>query len=134
IQALQSICSSIGSVAPARPNLASNKASWRTPCPHQANPTRGNSEKGINVDTKWFARRGVKRALAAVTAVGMIAGLAACSPGEEADREEITGAFDWKRFDGESIELLLNQHPWQIAIEPRLAEFEELTGITVNVT
>jgi multiple sugar transport system substrate-binding protein len=40
--------------------------------------------------------------------------------------------FDWRRYEGQSIRIALNQHPWQQAIEPRIAEFEELTGITVE--
>jgi multiple sugar transport system substrate-binding protein len=61
--------------------------------------------------------------------------VAAC--GEEAADEEV-GAdiegeeFDWRRYEGETIRLALNQHPWQEAIEPRISEFEELTGITVE--
>jgi multiple sugar transport system substrate-binding protein len=44
---------------------------------------------------------------------------------------EVDGEFDWRRYEGETIRIALNQHPWQQAIEPRIAEFEELTGITV---
>ncbi|SFM17191.1 carbohydrate ABC transporter substrate-binding protein, CUT1 family (TC 3.A.1.1.-) [Gracilibacillus orientalis] len=40
--------------------------------------------------------------------------------------------FDWKRFDGEEIEIMLNQHPYAEAIIERIPEFEEKTGITVN--
>lgn len=45
-----------------------------------------------------------------------------------------SGPFDWQRYKGSTIEVLLDQHPWQQAIEPRIADFEKLTGITVNVT
>ncbi len=41
--------------------------------------------------------------------------------------------FDWRQFEGESIRVLLNQHPWQEAVEPLIPEFEELTGINVEV-
>lgn len=88
------------------------------------------------------------RGLVPITA--MVAVLVACSPSQEegtagdssepagstsqAESTEPADGFDWKQASGTEIELLLNQHPWQIAIEPRIAEFEELTGITVNVT
>ena len=53
--------------------------------------------------------------------------------GDTGQASEVTGEFDWKRFDGESLRLVFNQHPWQEAIEPLLPEFEELTGMTVEV-
>lgn len=84
------------------------------------------------VDSNWFATR-ARRVVAVVAAAGLAAGMVACTS-DAAPQEEATGAFDWKRYDGESIEVLINQHPWQVAIEPRIADFEELTGITVNVT
>lgn len=65
-------------------------------------------------------------------------GLAACGGGESGlagggGPEGVEGEFDWKRYDGESLRLVFNQHPWQEAIQPLLGEFEELTGITVEV-
>lgn len=41
--------------------------------------------------------------------------------------------FDWRSSEGETIRVLLNQHPWQEAIEPLIPAFEELTGINVEV-
>jgi len=40
--------------------------------------------------------------------------------------------FDWRAFEGTSLKLLLNQHPYQQALVGELAEFEALTGITVT--
>jgi multiple sugar transport system substrate-binding protein len=65
--------------------------------------------------------------------------LAACGGGESGLDEggsaagEVEGEFDWKRFDGETIRVVLNQHPWQEAIEPLLPEFTAKTGIKVEV-
>lgn len=42
--------------------------------------------------------------------------------------------IDWKQFDGTQIDVLLSRHPWQESIEPLIPQFEELTGIRVNVT
>jgi multiple sugar transport system substrate-binding protein len=40
--------------------------------------------------------------------------------------------FDWKKFSGTSLKLLLNQHPYQQALVGELPKFEELTGIKVT--
>ncbi|MFN8487617.1 MAG: sugar ABC transporter substrate-binding protein [Caldilineaceae bacterium] len=42
------------------------------------------------------------------------------------------GAFDWKAHKGETLKLLLNQHPYQQALVGELPKFEELTGIKVT--
>jgi multiple sugar transport system substrate-binding protein len=41
--------------------------------------------------------------------------------------------FDLQKYKGEKIRVVLNQHPWQQAIEPMIPEFEKLTGIKVQV-
>ncbi|MGH3665081.1 MAG: ABC transporter substrate-binding protein [Egibacteraceae bacterium] len=80
-------------------------------------------------------RRQAPRILAALL---LVLALAACGGGEsglagDAGPEEVSGEFDWKRYDGETLRVVLNQHPWQEAVEPQLGEFEELTGIQVEV-
>ena len=45
---------------------------------------------------------------------------------------EIT-EFDWRNFEGTTIRVLANRHPWTNAVEPLIPEFEELTGIKVNL-
>jgi len=40
--------------------------------------------------------------------------------------------FNWKQFSGQSLKLLLNQHPYQQALVGELPKFEELTGIKVT--
>ena len=40
--------------------------------------------------------------------------------------------FDWRAFEGTSLKLLLNQHPYQQALVGELPKFEELTGIKVT--
>jgi len=66
--------------------------------------------------------------------------LAACQPPATPTAEvvpEETAAppagFDWKRFAGEEITLLFNEHPWTEGVRPYIADFEELTGIKVNL-
>lgn len=84
------------------------------------------------------------RVLIVLSAVAVLA--TACSPDSAptttaagGDVSETTtaggdaGGFNWRQFEGEEIRVLLNQHPWQEAIEPLIPEFEALTGITVEV-
>jgi multiple sugar transport system substrate-binding protein len=37
--------------------------------------------------------------------------------------------FNWQQEKGTQLRVLLNKHPWQVAIEPHLKDFEALTGI-----
>lgn len=41
--------------------------------------------------------------------------------------------FDWKKYDGQSINLLLNNHPWSEAMRAMSAEFTAKTGIKVRM-
>ena len=38
---------------------------------------------------------------------------------------------DWKQFQGTEVRFLMNKHPFTTFIEPKVAEFEKLTGIKV---
>ncbi|MGO1266216.1 MAG: ABC transporter substrate-binding protein, partial [Microbacterium gubbeenense] len=81
-------------------------------------------------------RRMCTRIIGGATVVALSAGLlAACSSSNEAlpGADEISGDFDWKRFDGETIRFVAGLQPWQEQIEPLIPEFEELTGIDVEM-
>jgi multiple sugar transport system substrate-binding protein len=41
--------------------------------------------------------------------------------------------FDWRRFEGSEIRLMMNRHPFTTGLEPAVPEFEALTGIKVNL-
>jgi multiple sugar transport system substrate-binding protein len=43
------------------------------------------------------------------------------------------GAVNWKQFQGKEIRFLMNKHPFTTFIEPRVPEFEKLTGIKVTI-
>ena len=45
---------------------------------------------------------------------------------------DVTGEFDWKRYEGETIKLLLNQHPYTDAMLKELGKFKAMTGIEVD--
>jgi multiple sugar transport system substrate-binding protein len=63
--------------------------------------------------------------------------LSACGVGgstttdQENGAEEVTGGFDWRKAEGESIKILQTPHPYQQTFQPLLEEFSELTGIEV---
>jgi multiple sugar transport system substrate-binding protein len=75
-------------------------------------------------------------------AVTMVLALlfAACAPAAPAAEEpeaaapqaEASGEFNWRTHEGESLKLLLNQHPYQQALVNELPKFTELTGIDVT--
>jgi len=54
------------------------------------------------------------------------------SEGDAAAALDTTGDFDWKRYDGQSIKLLLNQHPYTDGMLAELETFESMTGISVD--
>ncbi|MFN2201905.1 MAG: extracellular solute-binding protein, partial [Caldilineaceae bacterium] len=56
----------------------------------------------------------------------------AAAPAEGEAAAEPSGEFDWRAFEGESLKLLLNQHPYQQALVGELDKFTELTGIEVT--
>lgn len=72
----------------------------------------------------------------------ILAFLAACTPqaAEVADvptaasEPQTNQGFDWKKYDGSEITVLLNEHPWLDGLrEVGIEKFEEKTGIKVNL-
>jgi multiple sugar transport system substrate-binding protein len=45
----------------------------------------------------------------------------------------VAGSVDWKQCQGTEIRFLMNKHPFTTSIEPKVAEFEKMTGIKVNM-
>ena len=45
----------------------------------------------------------------------------------------VFAAVDWKQSQGTEIRFLMNKHPFTTYIEPKVAEFEKLTGIKVVI-
>lgn len=62
--------------------------------------------------------------------------LAGCAQNEEPSRGpesyEVDG-FDWRNYEDEEVNVLLSEHPLAASIKNNAAEFEEKTGIEVNV-
>ena len=66
-----------------------------------------------------------RRTWSLVLILGLL-GIAIASAGEAAQ-------FAWQQFKGTQLRVMLNKHPWQLAIEPHLKEFEALTGMKLVV-
>lgn len=82
-------------------------------------------DRGRFVGNRLDRRRVIGGALAASgVLLGGAGRVRAGAPGRQ-------DGFDWKRFEGTQIRLLANAHPWTESIKPRIAEFQELTGIQV---
>ncbi|KAA9154132.1 sugar ABC transporter substrate-binding protein [Microbacterium lushaniae] len=86
-------------------------------------------------DMKRVIRPGKTRVFAAAaiaTAVAMTA--AGCAAGDSGPQSAAdVESFDWKNYDGEELNILLSQHPLASAIQNNVAQFEEQTGVTVNI-
>lgn len=75
------------------------------------------------------AVRGTALAAFAALTVGSCGSM----PTASFDPAEVTGDFDWTRYDGTSISVMLNAHPWSEGVAERLSEFQALTGIEVEL-
>ena len=83
-----------------------------------------------------------KRLISALLCTAMVASmLAGCggetvSSGGGADEEEYEAGsaedFDWKNYEGTTINVMFNEHNYSKAVIEKIPEFEELTGITVE--
>ncbi len=60
--------------------------------------------------------------IAAAVAVAALATLSAAAQG-----------FDWRKHDGQTVTLLLNNHPWSQAMKDMTAEFTAKTGIRARI-
>lgn len=74
--------------------------------------------------------RRVATALVAAGTVGVLAVGCAQAAGPS---DSATGDFDWKRFDGESLSVYIADTGQAEALNAKLSEFEELTGIDVEI-
>lgn len=59
-------------------------------------------------------------------------GVGGGSPHAANGANDVSGAFDWKKAEGESIKILQTPHPYQQSFQPLLKEFTEKTGIQVQ--
>jgi multiple sugar transport system substrate-binding protein len=78
-----------------------------------------------DLDALQAARRKLLQAGAGAAALGLV-------PGAAQIAAHAQGAFDWKRFKGEKIEIFLVKSPRGDLLTKYHKEFEDLTGITVG--
>ena len=86
------------------------------------------------ISSRNLGRRDVLRMLGlGGAAVASSSVLAACglgtggAPTQQNGANEVTGGFDWRKAQGTEISILQTPHPYQVAFQPLLAEFTELT-------
>jgi multiple sugar transport system substrate-binding protein len=77
--------------------------------------------------TTPFVLAALAAALAASGCAGMPSGSASF------DATSAQGPFDWQRFKGSTISVMLSEHPWSKGIAEKLPEFEQKTGIKVEL-
>lgn len=61
-----------------------------------------------------------------------VAALTAAGQGGALARQSGDGDFDWRRFEGTKLRVLVSINPSNTVIKERLDQFEELTGISVD--
>ncbi|WP_309082140.1 sugar ABC transporter substrate-binding protein [Zhihengliuella sp.] len=71
-----------------------------------------------------------RTALVAIAAGAMLTG---CASGPAGGPDVEVESFDWRNFEGEEINVLMSQHPLSNAVQNHVEEFEELTGVDVNI-
>ena len=76
----------------------------------------------------------MKKGIGLVLVLLLAFSMAAFAGGREevAEVETYEGPFDWRRFEGQTIKLLLNQHPYTDGMVAELDNFIEKTGINVE--
>lgn len=52
---------------------------------------------------------------------------------EDTSQTMTVQGFDWQSQSGTTVKIMANKHPWVDIIEPKISEFEALTGIKVNL-
>ena len=82
-----------------------------------------------------------KRLISALLCTAMVASmLAGCGgktvSGDASEEEEYEAGsaedFDWKNYEGTTLNVMFNEHNYSKAVIEKIPEFEELTGITVE--
>ena len=83
---------------------------------------------------KHGRRRGRRRALMAGASLATAALLlAGCGSGAEQDASSDVEAFGWRNYEGQEVTVLLSQHPLSTSIKNNVADFQEKTGVKVNI-
>ncbi|TFD63277.1 sugar ABC transporter substrate-binding protein [Cryobacterium sp. Hh38] len=73
-------------------------------------------------------RRTITAGLAVATTVAVLAG---CASGPAATSTDVA-EFGWKNYSGETLNLLMSEHPLSASLKANIDDFETKSGITVN--
>ena len=84
----------------------------------------------------------MKKLLALALAASMTVSLASCgksggdsgSTGSASSTPAATGEFDWRAYEGTELNVLFSEHTYADAVKAKLNDFQDLTGIKVNLT
>lgn len=82
---------------------------------------------------RYSRRRFIQLSLLSTGSATMLANCRRSNEARSPTVAELSTGFDWQRFQGQTITLLLDEHPWTTGVQPLLADFEALTGIRLNV-
>jgi multiple sugar transport system substrate-binding protein len=78
----------------------------------------------------------MRRVTLVVMAFLLVGSLAFAGGGQEEQAQPEAQAmegFNWKAYEGTDINVIVNKHPWVDIVQPKISEFEELTGIDVSL-
>lgn len=80
---------------------------------------------------RLLGRRGVLTAGVAVAATAAM--LAGCTQSSSPGVSSNVKAFSWSNYKGETLNLLMSEHPLSASIKRNIGDFESKTGIKVNI-
>ncbi len=80
----------------------------------------------MSLQHRTTRRRFVQSAAAGATALAL-----AGRPGAAERISAMQSTFDWQKYKGSQVRLILNKHPYTESLLPLLPEFQKLTGIDV---
>ena len=84
------------------------------------------------IDSYTAGRMSRRELFKGLGALGLSTSAAAVLVNASATRALAQNGFDWKKHEGTTVRLLLNQHPYTDAMIANLENFKELTGMDVE--
>jgi len=89
------------------------------------------NNEGLNISESTISRRSVlKTAAAGVAAASLAPLVAAC--GGSSQTTTSSGPFNWQKYKGTTISLLMDKHPYTDAMVADIEDFKNLTGMNVK--
>lgn len=84
----------------------------------------------MNNSRKRARAHSITAAVVVLTTAGLLAG---CAPSDSTTSSTDVSSFDWKNYSGEKLSILMSEHPLSDAVLDHVADFEEKTGIDVDI-